>query len=126
MMMVPLLCEVNFSFFLVSNSSYSKFGHFFFQVMLMEMQITANSTTSTNNDLIKGKSTITDIGKENDQKNIFLGPLLNTGWFLGRDIKRTLNSIENLLIKGPSINDVTHLGGRGICQKVTFVHKPIR
>jgi len=27
----------------------------------MEMQITANSTTSTNNDLIKGKSTITDI-----------------------------------------------------------------
>ena len=36
--------------------------------MLMEMQITANSTTSTNNDLIKGKSTITDIGKENDQK----------------------------------------------------------
>ena len=92
----------------------------------MEMQITANSTTSTNNDLIKGKSTITDIGKENDQKKIFLGPLLNTGWFLGRDIKRTLNSIENLLIKGPSINDVTHLGGRRICQKVTFVHKPIR
>ena len=43
----------------------------FFQVMLMEMQITANSTTSTNNDLIKGKSTITDIGKEKDQKNSF-------------------------------------------------------
>ena len=43
----------------------------FFQVMLMEMQITANSTTSTNNDLIKGKSTITDIGKEKDQKNFF-------------------------------------------------------
>ena len=86
----------------------------------MEMQITANSTTSTNNDLIKGKSTITDIGKEKDQKKkTILGPLLNTGWFLGRDIKRTLNSIENLLIKGPSINDVTHLGGRGICQKVT-------
>ena len=37
----------------------------------MEMQITANSTTSTNNDLIKGKSTITDIGKEKDQKNFF-------------------------------------------------------
>ena len=67
MMMVPLLCEVNFSFFLVSNSHLIS-NSVFFQVMLMEMQITANSTTSTNNDLIKGKSTITDIGKEKDKK----------------------------------------------------------
>ena len=26
---------------------------------------------------------------------------------------------------GPSINDVTHLGGGGICQKVMLLHKPI-
>ena len=26
---------------------------------------------------------------------------------------------------GPSINDITHLGGRGICQKVKLFHKPI-
>ena len=66
----------------------------------MEMQITANSTTSTNNDLIKGKSTITDIGKENDQKKIFLGPLLNTGWFLGRDIKENPKFHREFVDKG--------------------------
>ena len=27
--------------------------------------------------------------------------------------------------KRPSINDVTHLGGRGICQKVTLLQNPI-
>ena len=27
--------------------------------------------------------------------------------------------------KGTSISDVTHLGGGGICQKVTLSHKPI-
>ena len=49
--------------------------------MLMEMQITANSTTSTNNDLIKGKSTITDIGKKR---------------FLGRDIKTSNKEKERV------------------------------
>ena len=29
-------------------------------------------------------------------------------------------------IFGLSINDVTHLRGRGICQKVTLLHKPIQ
>ena len=78
----------------------------------MEMQITANSTTSTNNDLIKGKSTITDIGKEKDQKNCFLGPLLNTGWFLGRDIK-TSKSLREFVDKG-SVHKWRHpLKGEG-------------
>ena len=26
---------------------------------------------------------------------------------------------------GPSINDVTHLGRRGVCQKMKLLHKPI-
>ena len=26
---------------------------------------------------------------------------------------------------GPSMNDITQLGGGGICQKVTLLHKPI-
>ena len=30
------------------------------------------------------------------------------------------------VLKVPSINDITHLGGRrGICQKVMLLHKPI-
>ena len=32
---------------------------------------------------------------------------------------------DGKISKGPSINDVNHLRARGICQKVTLLHKPI-
>ena len=35
------------------------------------------------------------------------------------------SSGRNYFVSGLSINDVTHLGMRGICQKVMLLHKPI-
>ena len=31
---------------------------------------------------------------------------------------------RNYFVSWPSMNDVTHLGRRGICQKVMLLHKP--
>ena len=40
------------------------------------------------------------------------------------DVKPT-SQFGKWVLLGSSLNDVTHLGGGKICQKVTLLHKPI-
>ena len=46
-----------------------------------------------------------------------------TGFKVGQKV--TCYNLGLLPPLGPSIDDVTHLGGEGVCQKVTLVHKPM-